>query len=221
MAYDFTKRGADPVRISTVTCHREQETLSDDSMEDLKDYSGEYDPNISYQDFSKEVLAKLLNAYCRELLLFDGLWYDEVKERFGDDVALACEIAAWEKVARHEMKWAAEALNIQGNDLAAYARIMQMGGSFALGMYKYDFDFKSPNHLVLTIHECRPALHLERTGQWDRLASLCGVLEPAVFRKYAEAVNPDIETRYLKLPPRKGADEPFCRWEFVLGPQGG
>ena len=95
MAYDFTKRGADPVRIRTVICHREQATFSDASMEDLKDYSGECDPNISYQNFSKEVLAKLLNVYCRELLLFEGLWYDEVKERFGDDVALACEIAAW------------------------------------------------------------------------------------------------------------------------------
>ena len=31
-------------------------------MKDLEEYSGKYDPNIKYQDFSKDALARLLNA---------------------------------------------------------------------------------------------------------------------------------------------------------------
>ncbi len=40
-------------------------------MKVLKDYSGEFRPNIRYEDFSKEVLAKLLKVYCQEMLLLD------------------------------------------------------------------------------------------------------------------------------------------------------
>jgi len=49
-------------------------------MADLVDYSGEFRPNIKYQDFSKEALARLLTQYARLGLALDGWWQNTVME---------------------------------------------------------------------------------------------------------------------------------------------
>jgi len=185
-------------------------------MPDLTEYSGDYDPSIRYQDFSKDVLADLLNAYCRELLLFDGLWFDEVRERCGEEAAFACEVAAWVKIARYEMKWAADALKIKGDSLVDFVKIMQFGGSYALGLYDYSYDFDGPNHCILTVTRCPIVTRAEKTGDVTRMKQVCEKLEPPAFVAYTQVVNPKIKTRPLKLPPRESQDAPCCVWEFVL-----
>jgi len=158
-------------------------------LEELKDYSGEFRPNIRYEDFSKDVLARLLKAYCKELLLLDAYWQQEVENRLGSDAAF--------------------------DDVAAYVKTCQMIASFAQDVFDYDFDLKSNNHAVLTVRHCPALVSLEKNAP-EKIVPTCQVLEEEAMKAYTRAVNPAIQVRGLKVPPRKSRDEIACQWEFKI-----
>jgi len=56
-------------------------------MEERNDYSGSWIRNFRYEDFSKELLGKLLCEYGRLYELMDGLWYTTVAEEVGPEKA--------------------------------------------------------------------------------------------------------------------------------------
>ncbi len=66
-------------------------------MAHLDDYSGDFVPGLRAQDFSHEMLARLLKTYARLCMAVDGFWYLAVKDTAGNDAALACDIAVWQK----------------------------------------------------------------------------------------------------------------------------
>jgi len=193
-------------------------------MKDLEEYSGKYDPNIKYQDFSKDALARLLNAYSKEIALLSAFWYNAVKERCGEEQAFACEVKVWEDIGAPEINWTREALNIQETDLHAFARLIEMGGSFARDVYDSTFDFKSPDHVVFTVTKCPSLTYLERHNERKRVVQICQILEHASMKAYAAAVNPHIIITPLKLPPREDWDEKgwggiCCQWELKIEPK--
>ncbi len=190
-------------------------TGEENRMQELRDYSGKFVPNVRYEDFSKDVLAKLLKAYCRELLVLDVYWQEQVRNRLGDEVAFECLLANWTRIGKYEMKWAMEAANIRGNDVEAYAKTCQLIGSFAQDLYRYEFDLKNRNHAILTVFECPALAALERDNP-ERIAQTCQVLEFEGMKAYAAAVNPAIQVKPLKVAPRPGPDEVACQWEFRI-----
>lgn len=183
---------------------------------ELKDYSGPYIPDVKYEDFSKEVLAKLLKAYCREMLVLDAYWQEHVRKRLGDEAVRECLLSNWTRVAKYEMGWAMEAANIQGNDIETYCKTNQLIGSFAQGYYKYDFDLKNKNHAILTVHYCPAFDALERRGDLDWLDWTCKVLEFEGMKAYVKPINPAIQVKCLRSGRRKSPDEVACRWEFKI-----
>jgi len=52
-------------------------------MEELKDYSGGFKPDLRLQDFPKDRLVELWHTACRLFVLIDGLWYSLVSDKFG------------------------------------------------------------------------------------------------------------------------------------------
>lgn len=55
--------------------------LKEVPIAELQDYSGEFRPNIKYQDFSEDALARLLTEYSRLSLALDAWWQDVVREK--------------------------------------------------------------------------------------------------------------------------------------------
>jgi len=51
-------------------------------MAELKDYSCSFKPTAKYEDFSKDVLVKLLKEYQRAYLIILGEWDKVTRERF-------------------------------------------------------------------------------------------------------------------------------------------
>jgi len=184
-------------------------------MEELADYSGEFKRDIKYEDFSKAALARLLNAYCNEILLVDLYWLEHMEKTAGEEKALNCLMDNWIRMGKHEIGWTMEALNIKGDDVATYAKALQLCATMAQGVFKWDFDLKSRNLLVLTLTDC-PALRNMEKRNPDRIPFVCHTMDLAVDRAYAAAVNPAIQVRPLKLPPRNSPDEIACQWEFRL-----
>ena len=59
--------------------------------EEMNDYSGPFNPNLTFDCFSKEFLLKLMKTWQYAWLHMSGAWYEAVQSRFGFDAANACE----------------------------------------------------------------------------------------------------------------------------------
>ncbi len=185
-------------------------------MKKLSDYSGEFLPNLKLSDFSPDTLVQLLELYSKLYLAMDASWYLTVKERLGDKETLACDIQAWERMCKYEMAMLKRQLKIRGNDIIALMKATQVGPWFQLIDSKIEINNK--NSAVLTVTYCPTLNALEQEGE-GREDKICNIVEPRIFKGFASAVNPDIEVKCLKSPPRKSKDDICCQWEFSLGSQ--
>jgi len=182
-------------------------------MELLQDYSGEFDPNLGFEKLSRDALIRLLEAYAKLFGAADGFWYLAVKEKFGNEAALDCDIKVWERGVKYQLDKTTRALNVQGNDVVSLMKGFQIDPWLQLS--KYTVEVHNKDHAVLTITDCPTLSSLEREGE-GREETICRVVEPIVFRKYAEYFDPNIEVQAVKLPPRKSTDEICCQWAFTL-----
>lgn len=182
-------------------------------MKNLTDYSGELIRNLKPNDFSPDTLAELLTLYARLYMALDGFWYLTIKERVGNEEALACDIGTWEKICKYEMAKITELLNIKGSDVMALMKAMQITPWFR--NTEHNIDVKSQNTAMLTITRCPTLDALEKEGE-GREKEICNAFEPIVFTRYASFFNPNIEVKCFKSPPRKSKDEICCQWEFSL-----
>ncbi len=94
-------------------------------MKGLTDYSGEFDPELRFEDFSKETLVKLLRVYTKLYQTVDGIWYLSVKERINNRDAVACDLWVWERMYRIEMVRLCKTLNIRRDGVVSLIKALQ------------------------------------------------------------------------------------------------
>lgn len=182
-------------------------------MTELKDYSGEFDPDFSHEKFSKEPLLKLRETYADYIRAIDGFWYLTVKKKWGNDVALECDIAVWEKAMMFELKSLSEVLNIQGNDVATVLKYLQCNPWWAFT--EYEIEVLDNNHAIITEHTCRTLFALEREGK-GREEKQCQQVCPKIQELRATFFNPKIHFSLIKSPPRVNYEDICCRWELKI-----
>ena len=183
-------------------------------MKELTDYSGDFDPDLRFEDFSKETLVSMLGLYSRMLVTLDGFWYLAVKERVGNEEATECDLWAWEKELKYMVDDIKEVLGINGEDVVDFMKVVQARPfHFTL---EEKIEVLTPSAAVHTVTHCPTLLALEKEGE-GRDATHCDSACTVIRRKYAELFNPDIEVKCLKMPPRKSRDDIFCQWEYTLG----
>ncbi len=180
---------------------------------ELTDYSGEYDPEFSHDQFTKETLLKLLKTYNEYMLRVDGYWYLTVMDKWGNDEAFDCDVKVWKKAQMFEVKTISELLNIHGNDVATMMKVIQ--ASPWMWIYDYKIDLKSNDHAIVTYFKCPTLLSLEKEGT-GREKLICQEMEPKLMRMIADYFNPDIQVIPIKVPPRTEYDDCCCQWEFKI-----
>ena len=105
-------------------------------MPELDDLSGSFNPNITYKDFSKDFLLKLIQVWQYAWLHMTEAWYDAVKDRFGSQAADECETQAWVRIGERVNPRYAKVANIQLNTVVDSLKAIQlpldntMGGLF-------------------------------------------------------------------------------------------
>ncbi len=182
-------------------------------MKKLNDYSGEFRPDLRLGDFSPDTLVELLALYGKLYMALDGFWYLAIKERVSNEEALACDIRVWERASRYEMTNITKRLNIQGNDVIALMKGFQVSPWF--WNLRHKVEIENRNNAILTITHCPTLDALENEGE-GREREICQLVEPRIWNGSASAINPDMEVKCLKSPPRKNRDEICCQWEFKL-----
>ena len=182
-------------------------------MKELDDLSGQFNPNLKFEDFSKEFLLKLMKVWQQAWLIMEGSWYDAVKERCGAEVADACNLKAWLSIGSRVNPRYAKIANIQLNTVLDSLKAAQLPLDNSIGLFPCEYEIKNPNHVIMTVRECRTLTYMEKSAP-ERIYPLCHVNEKPFLEKYY--INPKIKVKPLKLPPRKSPDEIACQWEIKL-----
>ncbi len=183
-------------------------------MAELQDYSGEFNPNLIMQDFSKDALVRAWVTAAKLYIGIDGVWYTLIKERFGEQMASELERELWKRAAPLEFRRVTEAMNIKGDDVATLFKSLQVDPG-AEGVMDLEYELKDKNHGIFTVRGCRSLDYFERHGDTALMEMGCGI-DVWAFSEYARYFNHRMKTTCLKLPPRKSKDEIACQWEFRL-----
>jgi len=183
-------------------------------LTELADYSGEFNPDIKYDDFSKEVIVNALNAFGEFSHKLDGIWYLAVKELVGNDKALACDMKVWERAKGLLAELTTRVFGIKGNDVAAAMKTLQLEPTARPSTF--DIDLTNDDRAIFTVQRCPSLIALEREGE-GREKEICHIVQRHVFEHHVRFFNPGMEVKPLKLPPRSSPDEIACQWEFKLG----
>jgi len=183
-------------------------------MEELQDYSGEFSPNRTLMDFSKEALIRLWIATAKLYIGIDGYWFTLIKEKYGYETAIELENELWKRAAPMEFRRVAEAMNIRGNDVASLFKALQMDPG-SEGVMDLEYELKDKNHGIFTVRGCRSLEYWEKYGDTQMMKDGCAI-DVWAFAEYARFFNPRMKTTCLKLPPRNSPDEIACQWEFKV-----
>ena len=182
-------------------------------MNELSDYSGEFDPSVTYENFSRDFLLKALKAYAGYIRKLDGIWYLTVKQQADDDMAFVCDRLVWDKMEVHDVETTCKLFKIGSMDVAALIKALQM--SPWTWNLEHHFELKDANHGVWTVTRCPTLLALEKEGE-GRERRICCQIETELIALRAHTINPRIKVTPLKLPPREKKDDIHCQWEFKL-----
>ena len=183
-------------------------------MAELEDLSGPFNPDLKFDDFSKEFLLKLMKVWQWAWLHMARAWYEAIEERFGSDAANDCELAAWLTIGERVNPRYAKVANIELNTVLDSLKALQLPlDNMVGGLFPVEYDIKDPNDVVVTITNCPALLALEKSAP-ERIVPMCHILEKATMEKYV--LNPDVKVIPLKLPPRQSPDDIACQWEFKL-----
>jgi hypothetical protein len=186
-------------------------------FKNLKDYSGPFIPDIRYEDFTKEFLAKQWNTIGRLFLLTDGAWVRYVTNKWGQKEALDADIDVWKKIGEYEHRLMPDSFGIKERDLEALCKVMQLDPGWPFPFFHVKYDLNKKKDVARAVCEdCGVVRYWERIGDTAGLKRICHEVEVGVFGHYCNLFNPNIEVKPIKLPPRKGPDDvPHCIWEFT------
>lgn len=182
--------------------------------EELNDLSGPYNPDLTFDMFSKEFLLKLFQVWQYAWLHMSESWYNQVKERFGAEAADDCEVGAWMNMAERVNPRYAKVGNIQLNTVVDSMKAIQLPLDNTLGgLYPVIPEIINENHVIWTIPRCR-SLEFFEAKQPERIQQVCYVNEKKIIERYM--INRKIKVTPLKLPPRSSPDDIACKWEAVM-----
>jgi len=184
------------------------------AKKEMNDYSGPYDPNLTFDDFSKEFILKLMQVWQYAWLHMTEAWYDAVKEKVDKETADVCETAAWCRIGERVNPRFAKVANIQLNTCLDSMKCIQLPlDNTTGGLFPAQIEVINPNHIIWTIPRCRSLEFFEAKAP-ERIKYVCYENEKRVIERYL--VNRKIKVTPLKLPPRKGPNEIACKWEAKM-----
>lgn len=183
-------------------------------MTEMKDYSGPFQPDLTFDDFSKEFLLKLIQVWQWSWIQLDASFFDQILKRSDMETAFECDTEMWLQVAERCNPRYAKIAKIPLTNAIDCHKVLQLPLDNSMGtIYGNTYDIKDEFHSTFTVVKC-PSLEWCEKNDPTRIVPMCHVLERKVIDKYK--VNMDVKLTALKLAPRESPEEPACQWELKL-----
>jgi hypothetical protein len=163
-------------------------------------------------DFDCPMLLELLADAGKNWLAHDGLWFQEVEQRYGIEKAIELDKAAWAKFTVIEAKRIMRRLDLKsGGGIPALIEALR----FRLYAYinRQEIRQLAPDRCVLTMQTCRVQDARQRKGLSDFPCKEVGIVE---YSGFAETIDPRISTICRYCPPDATPEDSWCSWDFVL-----
>ncbi|OGO05101.1 MAG: hypothetical protein A2Y91_02245 [Chloroflexi bacterium RBG_13_54_8] len=181
---------------------------------ELQDLSGSYNPDLTFDTFSKEFLLKLMQVWQYAWLHLSEAWYKEVELKCGRAVADELEVNSWCRMAERVNPRYAKVGNIKMETVVDSMKAIQLPlDNTTSGLFPVIPEIINENHVIWTIPRCR-SLEFFEAKDPERIKQVCYVNEKKVIERYM--INRKIKVTPLKLPPRKSPDEIACKWEAIM-----
>ena len=184
------------------------------AKEELNDLSGPFNPELTFEDLSKEFLLKIMNVWQFAWVQLATAFYDEIKDRFGFDAANDVNLAAWHRMSKKVNPRYAKIANVQVNTVIDALKVLQLPLDNTMGqLYRAEHEIINENDVIVTIRNCRSLEYYEKEAP-EMIQPICHVLEKEIMEEYM--LNPKAKATPLKLPPRKSKDDISCQWRFTI-----
>ena len=93
---------------------------------EMDDYTAPYDPNLTFNDLSKDFILKLMQVWQYAWLHMTEAWYDAVKEKVDKETADLCETAAWCRIGERVNPRYAKVANIDTGTVLDCLKCLQL-----------------------------------------------------------------------------------------------
>ncbi|MBL7119422.1 MAG: hypothetical protein ISS53_01910 [Dehalococcoidia bacterium] len=181
---------------------------------EYNDLSGPFNPDLTFESFSKELLLKLINIYQYAWVQLATEFLRVIGERYGMEVAEEINLDAWRRMSKRVNPRYAKVANIPMKTVIDSVKALQLPLDNTIGpIYRMQYNVIDENHVIMTLPRCRTLESLER-DEPHRISTICQVLEKIMIEHYL--MNDYIKVVPLKLPPRASKDEICCKWELTL-----
>jgi hypothetical protein len=196
-------------------------------MADLKDYSVAFNPDLTLEDFDKDLLVNLWHTASMCFILRMGGWIFPIIAKFGMETAkeVARDVFIRGKLLVLEERYVAEGVNIPDRDVVGVMKSMQWDpgqqGTIDTTLELVD---NNPYHGRATIHRCTAHEILSASDNFELLQFICDEICLYGFEQVARWYNPHIQSVTMQLPPfhktEKKVEMP-CQCEFFIPGQSG
>jgi len=167
-------------------------------------------------DVWEQMDAPMLRAFLREAaklwLAHDGLWFQALEREHGMAAAIECDRQAWHHFSPIEAKRILRQLGLApggGLDVLEKALFYRLYSH----LNEQAVERPDPRTLIFRMKSCRVQTARERKGLADFPCQSVGVVE---YTRFAEAIDPRIQTRCISCPPDPRAATHVCAWEFTM-----
>jgi len=184
------------------------------TAKEYNDLSGPFDPDLTFEDFSKEFLLKLINVYQFAWIQLATSFLNIIRERYGLQTAEDINLEAWMRMSKKVNKYYSRVGNIPMRTVVDSIKALQLPLDNTIGpIYRMQYKVINDNHVIMTLPRCRTLEAIER-DEPARIPAICGRLDKIMIEHYL--MNDYIKLVPTKLPPRQSKDEFACQWELTL-----
>lgn len=180
---------------------------------ELNDYSGDFRPDLSFDDFSREFVLELIKSWQWSWMHLDHAFFEQFILRNDLTSAFDMDMAGWLRVATRINPVFAEIAGIPMTNVVDCHKALQLPLDNTMGeMWDTKIRFVDEFESVHDVPQC-PALSWIEDHAPERITGLCQ-LDRQVIERYK--INMDVELTPVRLPPRESKDHSPCAWQLKL-----
>ena len=163
------------------------------------------------QELPKETLIELIQTYARNWMTVDGLWFTNVEDRFGIDVAVELDLQMWKVQARVETK---RLLKIFGKGEKSPQDMLKIIDAMTFSnIFTFEVESVDSEKAVIYYPHCPMQEARVKQGRGEFPCKEVGI---ACYEAPVEMINPEMELKCIFCPPDEHPDDSWCKWEFFL-----
>ena len=167
---------------------------------------------VDFETLSKKELLKIIDVFSKSWQAMDSSYFLALEEKFGLDVAIEMDIAAWKRFSPIEARRIMREFGIQqGSGLEGLK--LALGYRVYARLNKQSIEKIDESRFIFRMEECRVQIARKRKGLPDFPCKSVGLVE---YTEFAKAIDSRISTRCIGCPPDPHPDDWWCAWEFSI-----